>query len=590
MGKRLLVFGVLVITAGIAVLAGGQHFDLTPTAANAASLPCDHETDTLCTISSQKIITMAPGGSETMTIDKSLLITDGGVIQAWIPDKGEARTLNIVVAGSITLTGDGAINGNATKGDRIGATLNITANGKIDLQDSSSISATTFSDCMADGHAGNINLKSTYTSSGADDAAISMASQTTVTAGAVQDDDQTNPSCPAGDINFSAPNGDISIAGRVESAIPSGATDVQRLEDGGAITVDAGCKLDVSGLVSSRGRDNGSDLVHLEGGCSVDISGAVESTGPGNVPLAHNSCHGDDRPAKPAASTSCVEVVSGGELTITGSVNADLCCYGGSIGDSWIDLYAAGDISLDGTTEWAVHANGNGGQYDSGGAVTIVSTGGSVSVAEKGVSADGVENGGSILIEAARDVSITGGSVYAVHADGDSSNYDGGSGGNVTVRAHDGSLTAEGEAVSASAYGNRAAGGSINLESRGAMTLDKSTLLAAGDANSDADYGKGGTISVRSVGDNLSWTPSGLADVRPSGTEVDVGSEGAIFLTYCKGIDTTGVTFPTNGSADDHFPTVKSDCITDDMGEITVPDNIVLPSPPDSSSAPQQGP
>ncbi len=535
MGKRLLVFGVFVLAAGIAVLAGSQRFDLTPTAANAAALPCDQETETLCTVSSQKIITMAAGGSETLSIDKSLLITDGGVIQAWIPDKGEARTLNIVVAGSLTLTGDGAISGDATKGDRIGATLNITASGKIDLQDSSGISATTFSDCMGDGRAGNINLKSTYTSSGSDDAAISTASQTTVTVNAVQEDGQTDPSCPAGDINFSAPNGDISIAGRVESAIPSGTTDTQRLEDGGAITVDAGCNLDVSGLVSSRGRDNGSDLVHVQGGCSVDISGTVESTGPGNVPLAHNSCHGDDRPDKPAASTSCVEVVSGGDLTVTGDVSADLCCYGGSIGESWIDIYAAGDISLDGTTSFAVHADGNGGQYDSGGAVTIVSTGGSVSVAEKGITADGIENGGSILVEAAKDVSISGGSVFALHADGDTTNYDGGSGGNVTVRAHDGSVTAEGLAISASAYGNRAAGGSISLESTGAMTLDKSTLLAAGDDDSLADYGKGGTISVRSVDGSVSWTPSGLADVRPAGTEVDLGSDGSTLHDVLQG-------------------------------------------------------
>ena len=48
---------------------------------------------------------------------------------------------------------------------------------------------------------------------------------------------------------------------------------------GGTITIVAGCALTVSdtGLVSSRGRDPGADLVHLEG-CAVKIFGVVEST------------------------------------------------------------------------------------------------------------------------------------------------------------------------------------------------------------------------------------------------------------------------------------------------------------------------
>ena len=105
---------------------------------------------------------------------------------------------------------------------------------------------------------------------------------------------------------------------------------------GGPISVVAGCTLTVAGTVSSRGLDPGADLVHLEG-CDVTISGLVESTGAGHGPPGGVHCR-----ETPANATGCVEVWAHGTLTITGEINADLCCAGGTDGTSWIDLFAAG--------------------------------------------------------------------------------------------------------------------------------------------------------------------------------------------------------------------------------------------------------
>lgn len=581
MSKRLLLTGMFALAASLAIVGGSQRIRFGATSASAATLDCDTETDAQCTISSQKIVTMAPGGSETISIDRSLLIADGGSISVWVPDKGETRTLNLVVAGDLTLAGTGAIRGDATEGSRIGATIRITAQGRVALLDHSQISATTSGACLADGHGGSIDITSSYASTAGGNASISVGLLASVTATAIRPDDQAEPSCAAGDVSLSAPQGNISIAGIVESAVPSGTTDAQRLEDGGAIAIDAGCNLDVSGLVSSRGRDNGADLVHLAGGCGVTVSGTVESTGAGNVPLADNLCHGASLPEKAPAATGCVEIWSGGDLTITGDVNADLCCGGGIIGDSWVDLYAAGNISLDGTEAYAVHADGKGGQYDSGGAVTIVSTGGKVSVAEKGVSADGTQSGGSILIEAAQDVSIKGGTgTFTVHADGSIGGYNDGKGGNVSVRAFAGTLTATNDAISAAGAGNHGAGGTISVRSKSTLTLDTANLIATGDYDADAGFGTGGTISARGDSGFFSWSPTGLGDARPTGSEVDPGSDGSIFLTYCTGLETRGSTFPSNGTAEEHFPTIESNCDIGTAEEIALPEHVVLPVAP----------
>ncbi len=112
----------------------------------------------------------------------------------------------------------------------------------------------------------------------------------------------------------------------------------------------------------------------------------------------------------PANATGCVEVWAHGTLTITGEINADLCCAGGTDGTSWIDLFAAGDIVIDRIrlgqrSPYAVHANentGTGGNGSMGGTVTVKSVSGSVSTTGLAISANGVGgggDGGTVVVE-----------------------------------------------------------------------------------------------------------------------------------------------------------------------------------------------
>ena len=125
---------------------------------------------------------------------------------------------------------------------------------------------------------------------------------------------------------------------------------------GGPITVIARCDLTVDGTIRSKGNDAGADLIHLEGGCHVVINGLVESTGGGHgIPTnPPNHCYGPignpSRPDKPQNSTACIEVWAGDSLVInaTGELNADLGLTGDNDGVSWIDLFARGDIAING--------------------------------------------------------------------------------------------------------------------------------------------------------------------------------------------------------------------------------------------------
>jgi hypothetical protein len=226
----------------------------------------------------------------------------------------------------------------------------------------------------------------------------------------------------------------ITIDGLVESVgDASGFGGAFQPPGGGPITIDALCELLVSdsGKISSRGKDPGADLVHLEGGCSVEINGLVESFGVGHAtPVSpHNHCNFTTRPDKPADSTSCVEVWAGNQLVINslpphnGQVSADNGGPGGTAGVGWLDLFARGNITINGptlvTTPFAVHANGLSPTNDAGGIVTIKSRDGEVIASGRAVQANSTSpggQGGSVDIEAKLDVNLQGGQVQAMGA------------------------------------------------------------------------------------------------------------------------------------------------------------------------------
>src|SRR5262249_3658870 len=155
--------------------------------------------------------------------------------------------------------------------------------------------------------------------------------------------------------------------GTIQSSGQMTGTGVIQPPGGGPITVVAGCSLIVgdTGVVSSEGRDPGADLVHLEG-CTVVINGVVRSSGSGHAPPNNpaNHCGRPDRNNKPSNATAWVEIWSGDSITIdatgshSGQIDADVGMAGGTLGTSWIDVFARGDVViLGGTSSYAVHAN-----------------------------------------------------------------------------------------------------------------------------------------------------------------------------------------------------------------------------------------
>lgn len=222
---------------------------------------------------------------------------------------------------------------------------------------------------------------------------------------------------------------------------------------GGYITIVASDNLLVTdeGVVSSRGLDPGADLVHLSA-CYVTIYGLVESTGAGHAlptcPVSH--LVPPFRPDKPANSTAGVEIWASKILIIdylnhNGQINADLCCGGGSTGTSWIDLFSAGDLFIYGGAAdlFAVHANSLSGNTDvTPGLVTVKSTGGNVNVSGSAIQVDGTDagsNGGTIVIEADKDVNLNTASLFAR---GDFAPMGGwGKGGKINIRSFNNTIT-----------------------------------------------------------------------------------------------------------------------------------------------------
>ncbi|MCU1230398.1 MAG: outer rane adhesin like protein, partial [Acidobacteria bacterium] len=149
--------------------------------------------------------------------------------------------------------------------------------------------------------------------------------------------------------------------------------------------------------------------------------------------------------------------------------------------------------------------------------------------------------------------------VSSVSANGGSSSKD--VSGSIRVISTAGTVTANGNAFSASGTLGGDQGGSISISSKGNTTLDNANVRANGDSSSSDPARAGGSINVRSYSGAISWQ-SGLGDVRPVGTSsgVPVSQQGTITLTYCTTVATSGTSFPTNGPAAGTFPTLVNSC------------------------------
>ncbi|HEX8169722.1 MAG TPA: Ig-like domain-containing protein [Thermoanaerobaculia bacterium] len=98
-------------------------------------------------------------------------------------------------------------------------------------------------------------------------------------------------------------------------------------------------------------------------------------------------------------------------------------------------------------------------------------------------------------------------------------------------------------------------GGSISFAAKGDVNLAGASIRAIGDFNTNNANRGGGTIQVRSYSGNIIWT-GGLGEVRPVGSSsgLTTADQGAIVLTACGTINTTGTSFPVMGTATSVFP------------------------------------
>jgi hypothetical protein len=291
--------------------------------------------------------------------------------------------------------------------------------------------------CVAGGRGGNITL----TSTGGD---ITTLENSLISSSSVH--------CPAGDIVLQAvPAGVIDVDGLVLAHSLSSGTGSGKA-GGGRITLLAGCNLIVSdtGVVSSQGKDQGADLVHLEG-CKVVVDGLVESTnvlGGGHADDTDNACN--NPPLHPGAGggvvfTGCVEIWSGTTIEIKRSQagdNGEVSVDGVIANRAWIDLYANGDITItNDTPTYAVHGNANGATNNHAAVITVKSAGGSITTTGNAIQADAIVSGseGGILdIEAFGDVAFGAASIQAIGA-----NAGGGGqkGGQITAQSFNGLLS-----------------------------------------------------------------------------------------------------------------------------------------------------
>jgi parallel beta helix pectate lyase-like protein len=461
--KRLNVLLGIALVVGLALFAGP---------ALATDLTCDVLSGNECQITT--LHNLGAGGTFTTPAGSPVLhiIGPAGELRT---NAGSTLTLNIEGASpnGLVIELGGKITGNTTGAAGVGATININvAAGNVLLAELVSGTGATISAANTagagcnTGHGGVINL----TANGFN-ATITTEDGTVISV--------SGDTCPAGAINIAAPNqGTIDIDGNVlaestqsgsgtansNSNPPVGGT--QR-PGGGPIFITASCDLTVSdtGFISSKGKDSGADLVHLQGGCDVLINGVVQSTGaghaiPGNPP---NSCsdviphtgsvrrNPATRPDKNVNSTGCIEVWAGNSLTINAASGAELNADvgdGGSNGTSWIDLFARGNIAINGDAgTYAVHANELAQTNGGGGDITVKSRDGKVTTGGNALQAgDGLSNGskgGNVVVEAggvggAGDIVFGTASIQAL-ADGSPGAT--GTGGTITAKSFNGQIT-----------------------------------------------------------------------------------------------------------------------------------------------------
>ena len=102
-------------------------------------------------------------------------------------------------------------------------------------------------------------------------------------------------------------------------------------------------------------------------------------------------------------------------------------------------------------------------------------------------------------------------------------------------------------------------GGTVEINAKEDVNLDTAVIRAHGDFNTGNNNRGGGAIRVRSYSGDVIWT-NGTGDVRPIGSNsgLPLADQGSIILTACGTVNTTGSSFPVNGTATSVFPDTQT--------------------------------
>jgi hypothetical protein len=126
-------------------------------------------------------------------------------------------------------------------------------------------------------------------------------------------------------------------------------------------------------------------------------------------------------------------------------------------------------------------------------------------------------------------------------------------GASIRITSTGDAVTASGNLIDDGRTNSGDGGGNVDIAAKGNVTLDTARMRVVGDSNTNNSNRNGGHITVRSHSGNIVWT-NGIGDVTPAGSQVSAAQTGAIALTACGTITTSGSSFPTNGAPVGAFP------------------------------------
>ncbi|HEY0156896.1 MAG TPA: Ig-like domain-containing protein [Thermoanaerobaculia bacterium] len=340
--------------------------------------------------------------------------------------------------------------------------------------------------------------------------------------------------------------------------------------NGGAIAInaDGGALFQAGSIVSAAAKGGKAGAITIDAGALVDVRGLIAS-GPSSTVSTSTRYTGVVLTGGSAAATGgdiIIRSSSHSEPAITVSGDATIVSQGGKGGSRAVVLEGCG-IVVNGLVA-TVSSEGANAKVTLRSGTTLVLDGRDLAGAgtRRGmVRADALlQDAGSYSANfyAREGVSILGpasGSIFAVTSNGGTTSKD--AAGTINVMSTGGTVTASGNAFSATGANPGDQGGRLNIDAQSDVNLNTTKAVLAGDYASGQSLAAGGKINVRSYSGGISWQ-NGTGDVRPVGSAATVpaAQQGSIALTYCTTVSTTGSTFPTNGAAVGAFPATAQTC------------------------------